>query len=115
MYTHTHNKYTGARQYYERHQAEAGNLTLVVESDIGAFQPTGLAFSGSAAAVEVMQGVVQLLAPINASTLFVNGAGYETDTAPWAKSGVPGASLASHNERYVGEGGGHVIYINIHT
>lgn len=91
---------TGARQYYERHKGQAGNLTLVVESDIGAFRPTGLSFTGSVSAVNVMQEVLSLLAPINASTLLVNDAGYETDTAFWQAGGVPGASLASRNERY---------------
>lgn len=71
-----------------------------MESDLGAFKPFGLAFSGSAAAADVMQGVLALLAPINASTLLANGNGYETDTAYWEAEGVPGASLASHNERY---------------
>jgi len=75
-------------------------MTLVVESDIGAFQPLGLAFSGSAAAAAVMQEVMALLAPINATALLVGGSGYETDTAYWAKDGVPGASLASHNDKY---------------
>lgn len=93
-------KQTGARQYHERHKGEAGNLTLVVESDIGAFHPTGLSFSGSESAAAIMTDVLSLLAPINASTLLRNDAGYETDTAPWAQDGVPGASLASHNERY---------------
>ncbi len=55
-------------------------------------------FSGSAAATAIMQQVVQLLTPLNASTLLPSGA--ETDTGPWAQIGVPAASLHTHNEKY---------------
>lgn len=55
-----------------------------MESDLGAFKPKGLSFSGSPEATAVMQQVVDLLAPINASSLFPSASGgYETDTGPW--------------------------------
>jgi hypothetical protein len=41
----------GAQQYYDDHKAEAGNMSIVMESDLGVFQPQGLEFTGSTAAV----------------------------------------------------------------
>ena len=32
----------GAQQYYNRHKANAGNFSLVMESDIGTFTPLGI-------------------------------------------------------------------------
>lgn len=106
----------GARQYYHDHthtdnakrkeeekiEEEEEKMICVFESDMGAFRPQGLTFTGSPAAVAVMEEVLQLLRPINASQLVVSeeGEGYETDTGPWRMSGVPGGSLLSENARY---------------
>ena len=36
----------GARQYYEDHKHEAEKMVCVIESDMGAFLPKGLTFTG---------------------------------------------------------------------
>lgn len=88
----------GAQQYFARHRGEADKLSLAFESDMGTFIPYGIQFTGSSAAQAIMQQVVALLAPINATQLLPDGA--ETDTGPWAEIGVPVASLATHNDKY---------------
>lgn len=88
----------GSQQYFDRHKSDAANFSLVMESDMGTFEPKGLQFSGSAAALSIMQQVANLAAPLNATLVLPNGA--ETDTGPWAAIGVPAASLATHNEKY---------------
>lgn len=91
----------GGRAYFEKHKGEEERVVMVVESDMGVFRPRGMSFSGGEKAGVVMQEVMNLLAPINASLLITDdGRGYETDTGPWEAVGVPGASLSSENEKY---------------
>lgn len=88
----------GADQYYEAHIDEVPTMSLVMESDLGVFHPLGIEFTGSTAAAQIMAGIGQLLAPINATE--VTGGGEGTDIDPWMQAGVPGASLANENEKY---------------
>jgi len=73
-------------------------MDLVMESDLGVFTPQGIQFAGTAAAMQVMQGVGSLLTSINASTVTTGGEG--TDINPWMVAGVPGASLLNDNQQY---------------
>lgn len=133
----------GAGQYFQQHQSEVPDMSLVMESDMGSvaqsgrgtqarkakerqcnpsaqpiardsrfsllslfvlspprsvFHPTGLQFTGSAAANTVLSQIAPLLASINATNIVGGGDG--TDIAPWMAAGVPGASLDNDNERY---------------
>jgi carboxypeptidase Q len=91
----------GGQAFFERHKQEEERVVMIVESDMGVFRPRGMSFSGGGEAGVVMEEVMSLLAPINASLLITDdGRGYETDTGPWEAVGVPGASLSSENEKY---------------
>ncbi len=71
----------GSQQYFEAHKAEASKFSLAAESDMGAFTPTGIKFTGNTSATAIMAEIAALLAPINASTLAP--AGGEADNGPW--------------------------------
>ena len=43
----------GASQYFDAHQKEVNNMSIVMESDLGVFHPRGLEFTGNAAAQQV--------------------------------------------------------------
>ncbi|PFX28063.1 carboxypeptidase Q-like [Stylophora pistillata] len=88
----------GAEQYYIRHKENAGNFSLVMESDIGTFKPVGIAFKGSKNASVVMEEVMQLLKPINVTNLKVTNVG--GDITFWIEEGVPGGSLDNENSKY---------------
>ncbi|XP_061919070.1 carboxypeptidase Q-like isoform X1 [Entelurus aequoreus] len=88
----------GAQQYYNLHMVNVSNFDMVMESDMGTFSPVALQFTGSVAARKVMEEVVKLLAPLNATKLEMHGEG--TDISPWIQAGVPGASLHVADSRY---------------
>lgn len=88
----------GAQAYYDKHKADVANFDFVMESDEGTFTPSGLQFSGSDSATEIMANIMKLLQPINATILEKGGGG--TDIAPWMLAGVPGASLKNANQDY---------------
>ena len=88
----------GSLAYHQAHKAEAGNYSILFESDEGVFTPYGIQFTGSAKAKAVMQEIGKLLTSINSSTVYDNGGG--TDVNWWQQEGVPTGSLANHNERY---------------
>jgi carboxypeptidase Q len=89
----------GGDQYFARHKDEIlKNFVMVEESDMGVFKPKGIAFSGSSAAKSVIQGIVGLLGPLNATMYFDNAECPDLGLA--INSGVPAASLQTANERY---------------
>ena len=69
------------------HQGEVGNMSVAFESDLGVFTPEGLEFTGSDDAVAIMQQIMALAAPLNASR--VVGGGGNADSGPWGSAGVP--------------------------
>lgn len=69
-------------------QGNISNFDLVMESDLGTFSPVGLQFTGSDKARAIMKEVMNLLAPINVTSLEEHGEG--TDINMWMKAGVPG-------------------------
>ncbi|XP_070690922.1 carboxypeptidase Q-like [Pempheris klunzingeri] len=88
----------GGQQYFDQHKVNLSNFNMVMESDLGTFTPVALQFTGTPAARKVMQEVVKLLAPINATTLETHGEG--TDISPFINAGVPAASLHVEDSRY---------------
>ncbi|XP_072459550.1 carboxypeptidase Q isoform X3 [Notamacropus eugenii] len=95
----------GALQYYQLHkycymfswfcllhfasvQVNISNFSLVMESDLGTFMPTGLQFTGSDKARAIIKEVMNLLQPINITQVFEGGEG--TDINYWIQAGVPG-------------------------
>uniref|UniRef100_A0A8D0BM81 Carboxypeptidase Q n=1 Tax=Salvator merianae TaxID=96440 RepID=A0A8D0BM81_SALMN len=77
----------GAEQYYQQHEANISNVDLVMESDDGTFMPTGLAFTGSAKARNIMKEIMKLLKPINITNVFENGGGRDIEN--WIENGIP--------------------------
>ena len=90
--------YFGAQQYYNRHKANAGNFSLVMESDIGTFTPLGISFEGTKNATLVMKEIMRLLEVINASKLTETNV--DGDIEWWTLDGVPGGSLDNANGKY---------------
>ncbi|XP_027705760.1 carboxypeptidase Q isoform X3 [Vombatus ursinus] len=88
----------GSLQYYQQHKVNISNFSLVMESDLGNFMPTGLAFTGSDKARAIMKEVMNLLQPINTTQVFGDGEG--VDINYWIQAGVPGASLLDDLKRY---------------
>ncbi|XP_070333464.1 carboxypeptidase Q isoform X2 [Odocoileus virginianus] len=77
----------GSSQYYQLHKANSSNYSLVMESDLGTFLPSGLRFTGSNSARIIMEEVMSLLQPINITQVLKNGDG--TDINFWIQDGVP--------------------------
>lgn len=88
----------GAHQYIQAHAAERQNLQFVMESDMGTFTPIGLAFTGSSKVQCVLEKIMSLLGPINATSLTSPHEG--PDIEEWVNLGVPGASLWNKNSKY---------------
>ncbi|XP_033011512.1 carboxypeptidase Q [Lacerta agilis] len=88
----------GAEQYYKMHKENISNFDMVMESDEGTFMPTGLAFTGSDKARDIMKEIMKLLKPINVTDVFENGEG--TDINYWIHDGIPAASLRDDLTRY---------------
>ncbi|XP_077996152.1 carboxypeptidase Q-like [Glandiceps talaboti] len=88
----------GALSYFNTHKVNISNYSIVMESDIGTFTPTGIAFTGSDAAFAIMNEVVQLLAPLNATKLREGADG--TDIAYLMQGGAPGGSLLDNADKY---------------
>jgi len=88
----------GAAQYFNAHKADISLVDFIMESDMGVFRPTGLDFTGSNAALSIMQQIALRLSPLNATSIFPNEEG--PDIGSWVLAGVPGASLATKNDRY---------------
>ncbi|XP_040828554.1 carboxypeptidase Q isoform X2 [Ochotona curzoniae] len=81
----------GASQYYQLHKVNISNYSLVMESDLGTFLPTGLQFTGSEKAKAIMKEVMSLLEPLNITQVLSDGEG--TDISFWIRDGVPGSLL----------------------
>ncbi|XP_020601912.1 carboxypeptidase Q-like, partial [Orbicella faveolata] len=88
----------GAKQYYNRHKGNAGNFSLVMESDYGTFVPKGITFNGGEKAQAIMREVMSLLKPINVTNLRVKNIGGEISF--WVRDGVPGGGLDNANSKY---------------
>jgi carboxypeptidase Q len=74
-------------------------FNAVFESDIGTFRPLGLDFSGSDKAGCIIQQVLKLLVPINATT-YRKLPSVGSDIGYFIDKGVPGLSLNNDNAKY---------------
>jgi len=89
----------GVQEYVKQHEKDLDNFKAVFESDIGTFQPLGLDFAGSFEAGCIVQEVLKLLAPINA-TMFRAQSDVGSDIGYFIEKGVPGFSLNTKNSQY---------------
>jgi len=89
----------GVQDYVKKHEGDLENFKAVFESDIGTFKPLGLDFSGTAEAGCVVQEVLKLFQPINATT-FRASPEVGSDIGYFIQKGVPGLSLNTDNAKY---------------
>lgn len=89
----------GAQTYFNSTKKHLDNFSVVMESDIGTFKPLGLTYSGNNTEAQcIMQEILKLMAPINATQLKLMAEG--SDTTVFMSAGVPGISLVNANDKY---------------
>ena len=79
-------------------QNEAHLMNIVMESDIGTFQPLGFRFTGSSEAKGIVSEIMRYMQPFNASRVLNDADG--SDIEMWFADHVPGGSLLNQNDRY---------------
>ena len=89
----------GVQRYVNDHRNELEKFKAVFESDIGTFKPLGLDFAGTVEAGCIVQEVLKLLAPINA-TKFRKQDDVGSDIYYFLAQNVPGLSLNNANDKY---------------
>jgi carboxypeptidase Q len=91
----------GSTEYFRAHNTstEINNVSIVIESDDGAFKPKGIGFTGSGLALSTMEEIMRLLTKYNTSQV-KDGAGESADTGDWIAAGVPGVEILNENENY---------------
>ncbi|XP_017782230.1 PREDICTED: carboxypeptidase Q-like [Nicrophorus vespilloides] len=87
----------GARAYANSHRED--DLTFVMESDEGTFEPIGLEYKGPDTGACILQEILSLFEELNATKL-VRSNDVGSDIAVLTSRGIPGASLYNKNERY---------------
>jgi carboxypeptidase Q len=98
LWVNEENGLRGAKTYAERHRQELPKHILALESDRGAFQPTGFTFKGSEQAKAVIGQVGALLGVIQADTIISDGAG--ADVEQLEPAGVPVMELTVEGSKY---------------
>uniref|UniRef100_V5I8M9 Carboxypeptidase Q n=1 Tax=Anoplophora glabripennis TaxID=217634 RepID=V5I8M9_ANOGL len=89
----------GAYAYDRDHADELDNITFVMESDEGTFTPLGLEYNAGTRGGCIIQEIMKLLAPINATQTEYSSSGVGSDISIWANI-IPGGSLLNANDRY---------------
>ncbi|HKG91488.1 MAG TPA: M28 family metallopeptidase [Gemmatimonadaceae bacterium] len=97
-WTNEENGLRGGRGYRDAHAAQVDKHVLAIESDEGAFKPTGFGFTGSDDAFAVVSSVARLLERIGAGTVTRGGGG--ADIGPLQERGVPVMGLAVEGSKY---------------
>jgi len=89
----------GAAAFVNQHQGDLLKYNAAFEADSGVFRPTGIDFAGTQEAGCIVQEVLKLLEPLNA-TIFTQHPTVGSDISYLIGEGVPGLSLANENEKY---------------
>jgi carboxypeptidase Q len=100
LWTNEENGGRGGQAYHDAHAAEVGRHVLAMESDNGAFNPTGYVFTGSDSAAAVVQQVAALLQPIAATAVQRERESPAADITPLVEGGAPGMELQVDGSRY---------------
>jgi carboxypeptidase Q len=98
LWANEENGLRGAKTYAERHRQELHKHVLAIESDRGAFQPTGFTFKGGEQAKVVIGQVGSLLGGVRADNI-LSGAG-GSDVNQLAPGGVPVMELDVDASKY---------------
>lgn len=99
LWTDEENGIHGAKGYRNTHRSELANHVIAVESDNGAFDPTGFGFTGSTEAMAIIRAIGELTGTRLGAGRIVPG-GADADTGPLLEQGVPVAALRVKGERY---------------
>jgi carboxypeptidase Q len=98
LWTNEENGLAGARGYKRRHENELARHMLAIESDIGAFQPQGFSFNGSAKALPMIRQFARALQPLGADKITTGRD--EADVGQLRPDGVPTMALLTDGPRY---------------
>lgn len=98
LWTNEENGLRGGNAYHDAHRDQLDAHVLAIESDGGVFAPSGFSFTGSDAALEILQQIGTLLDGIEASEMTRGGSG--ADIGPIVSEGVPGLGLQVDETRY---------------
>ena len=98
LWVNEENGLRGAKNYAERHREELGKHVVAIESDEGAFQPTGFTFQGGEAAKGIIGQIGTLLGGIQADRIVTGGGG--SDVEQLAPAGVPVMQLTVEGSKY---------------
>ncbi len=98
LWTNEENGMAGAKTYRRDHKTDLRDHLLGIESDSGAFKPTGFGFAGSEKAMPYLQEIGQLLQPIRPARLAWGCRG--ADVMQLLTEGVPAMHLEVNRERY---------------
>jgi carboxypeptidase Q len=83
----------------KQHMNDLKHWSLAMESDLGTFTPTGLSYSGTNTTAQcIVNEVLQLLKPINATELIIGVDG--SDVLLFNDKGVPISGLQNKNDKY---------------
>ncbi|KAL3277356.1 hypothetical protein HHI36_012706 [Cryptolaemus montrouzieri] len=91
--------YVGAKQYYQDHKNETKNWNFIMESDEGTFNPYGLEYVTGDKGACILEEVVKLFAPLNATTTERTDS-VGSDINLWLSDGIPGAALLQESSTY---------------
>ncbi|MGE0455428.1 MAG: M20/M25/M40 family metallo-hydrolase [Vicinamibacteria bacterium] len=99
LFTNEENGLRGGLAYRDAHAGAAAQHVLALESDNGAFKPTGFDFTGSDAARAQVAAIARLLEPLGAGAVGPGGGG--ADIGPIARlAGIPTMSPRTENDAY---------------
>lgn len=98
LWTNEENGMNGAKTYAKTHKDDLKNHVIGIESDSGAFTPTGFGFTGSEKAMPYLREIGELLKPIRPGKLDWGCRG--ADVMQLLVGGVPAMHLAVDRGRY---------------
>jgi carboxypeptidase Q len=98
LWTNEESGLAGGRAYADAHKAELKDFVLAMESDNGAFTPSGVAIAGGDSLIPAVRTVIQPLARIGVTT--VTPGESEADVSPMLALGVPVGSLVVDASKY---------------
>jgi carboxypeptidase Q len=98
LWTNEENGLRGAKTYAKEHEAELKDHVIGIESDAGAFQPTGFGFTGSEKAMPYLEAIGTFLNPISKPKMAWGCRG--ADVMQLLPGGVPAMHLEVSRERY---------------
>lgn len=103
LFTAEETNFGGSVAYFNKHEAKAENYSIMMESDSGTFEPTGLSFSGSPMARLIMQEIGNLMSHIGLDYVS-DGSDLSTpDLDIWPDNGytdIPLGSLLNDDSKY---------------